>query len=147
MKKRTINIITVIALFWTITFTSCLKTDSDEIFQSPPAAITGDFEGEFIMLQKKLVNSGYDTLVKDIIHIRLRADSGFTISGDTTHHAASHGAFKNENFIQFIDMRYDNKSTKRQLHGLYNYYYDGQKLQILRSYADTLGILYDLRRK
>lgn len=146
MKTTIKNILAVALLFAGIALSGCIK-DDDQMALSAAMPLTGDFEGPFKVLKKKPAGSGYDTIINDTLHLRLKADSGFTITGDTTNHAASNGAFINQNFIQFNDRTYNTKPQKKHLHGLYNYFYDGQKLQITRSYADTLGIIYDLKKK
>ncbi|RVT97164.1 hypothetical protein EOD41_19340 [Mucilaginibacter limnophilus] len=146
MKKHIINILIVATLLSGITLSGCIK-DNDTLALATPGPITGTFEGPFKVLKKRATNNGYDTLVNDTLELTLMANNAFTVDGDTTNHAGSKGAFKNENFIQFNDRTYTDKSLKKHLHGLYNYFYDGQKLQITRSFADGVGVIYDLRKK
>ncbi|RYY36178.1 MAG: hypothetical protein EOP46_07400 [Sphingobacteriaceae bacterium] len=144
MKKKTINVLAVVALFSGIMFTSCLK-DKNEV--TPAPSITGNFDGVFKKLKKRTTGTGFDTVYKHGFAVRMKADSGYTAVSDSVSHSNSNGTFENDyNYIQFSDKTYTSGTTKLHLQGLYNYAFDGTRLQFLAGSGDTVLYFYDLRK-
>lgn len=108
----------------------------------------GEFTGKFLHIHKNITTSKLDTITVNL-NLSLSATTGFAITGDTTLHAGSHGAYGvNNYYIQFIDETYSPSKpfTKYHLQGVYNYLYDGTKLNINVSYADTLSLQYMFKK-
>ncbi|RVT97163.1 hypothetical protein EOD41_19335 [Mucilaginibacter limnophilus] len=144
MKKTTINVLVVIALFSGIMFTSCLKSKNEV---TPAPKITGTFDGTLKKLKKNMTSGKFDTVFKFGFAVRMKADSGFTATSDSTLHSNSHGKFANDySYIQFDDATYASSSTKLFLHGVYIYSFDGTRLQFLASKGDTVAYFYDLKK-
>lgn len=126
----------------------CLKhsDDSSSTFPVP----SGSYAGQFTRLRYNTTKNGYDTLKANIV-LTIDIKTGFKITGDTsTVHAGSFGDFSISAYaMQFADKTYSATAPQAKIHlnGLYEYGYDGTRLQIDATYADTLGFFYDLRKQ
>lgn len=123
----------------------CLKHNDDT---NPQLNVPiGIFNGTFKVLHINAAHTGYDTTQKVNLTLAMDLTTGFSVTGDTsTVHAGSHGDFA----LDAINIRFaDNSGTssKIQLNDLYDYTYDGSNFIISRSYADTLGYLYTLKKQ
>ena len=110
---------------------------------------SGNFTGVFKRVHVK--KGVYDTLKANIL-LSMSVNTGFRITGDTaTVHAGSYGSYAVSNdytTIQFLDATSATKglTPKVHLNGVYNYLYDGSRLQIVANSAlDTLSYQYDLK--
>lgn len=110
----------------------------------------GTFTGTFRLLHKTRATGVVDTL-KANVQLVLETNVGFKVLGDTsTVHAGSKGTYGvNSAGFLFLDNTYPKtgKPVKTHLNGEYQYAYDGtSQLQIVATSADTLAIIYDLKR-
>ena len=146
MKRKLFNVLVVTLIFSVIMLSGCIKNNDSEV--PPVPSITGTFEGVFKKLRKRTSGPGYDTVIRANINLRIKADSGYTLLSDTAIHANSNGEFVNNyNYIQFADKTFKDTSKKYHLHGIYGYYYDTNRLQVFASQLDTVGFIYDLKKK
>jgi hypothetical protein len=128
---------------------ACLKTESAVNVPTP----TGTFNGEFRLLRKKVNQVKFDT-VKANIQLVFTDNTNYKVLGDTVLvHAGSKGTVEmgkgaSAGLIAFTDTTYpkSGKPAKTHLNGVYQYYYDGSKLQMVANSADTLSLQYDLKR-
>jgi len=123
----------------------CSKTGTDNNAIPLP---TGSFTGQFLRIHKAIDDVKYDT-VKATLQLSLSSATGFKITGDTTLHAGSFGAYAVDGlYIQFVDQTASTKLTpaKYHLQGIYDYAYDGTNLTIFASYADTLSFQYRFKK-
>ncbi len=137
----------VVALCSAILGTGCLKSSDNQV--TPLPKLTGDYEGKFYLLKRKSNAAGQFDTTKANIKLNI-SDTSYTVFGDTTgKHANSIGGFAyNYYYIEFHQQGAANDTSKRYLKGLYAYYTDGSKLQLVRTYAiDTVRLIYDLKKK
>jgi hypothetical protein len=117
----------------------CLKDTTSNVTVTPPI---GSYSGTFIRLHKNA--QGVVDTVKGNINLTLDPSTGFTLTGDTSKHAASKGTYNYDSSnILFTDK--SAPSTKIHLNGYYVYGANSTQLQIQQS-TDTLGVLYDLKK-
>ena len=144
--KRLIYILPVLVAL----STGCLKSSQS---LSAAAKPSGTFSGQFRLLHKKSNQLKFDTL-KANIQLVLTDDINYQVLGDTaTVHAGSKGTYGpgeglSAGLITFIDTTYPKTGTpsKTHLSGTYQYYYDGNKFQMVANSADTLSLQYELVR-
>ena len=146
MKKNLIYVAPLVALILGGVLTGCLKTKEN----TPAPVPSGKFGGQFRVIRKKATGPGFDTIIRTTtFKLNMKADSGYKVVGDTTKHAGSHGTYSNNDYyIQFNDVTYSETDTSKKKHlvGVYRFYYDGDILQMVRSYSDTLSYQYDLKK-
>jgi hypothetical protein len=139
MKLRLLYIIPFIALL----ATGCGKTNSGDLPTVPLP--TGNFTGQFLRVRRSETTGLFDT-AKANLNLSLSQSTGFAITGDTTTlHAGSYGSYAaNAYYMQFADKTYSSTLPFKKYHleGVYNYSYDGSKLEIYVDYADTLSLQY-----
>ncbi|HEX8022489.1 hypothetical protein [Mucilaginibacter sp.] len=115
----------------------------------PVAQPQGNFTGTFGALVKKASGAGYDT-IRDTISLKLTATGSlFKVAANTRKHVASYGAFAyNGYYIQFNDsLAVVPGVNKFHLSKVYQYYYDGNVLQMQRNTnGDTLTVQYNLKK-
>jgi hypothetical protein len=142
MKKILLSLVPVLLL---LLITGCVKN-------TPPSPVilpAGTFSGTFTRLHLNLTTNKVDT-IKANLTLTMSATTGFVVSGDTTHHAASHGGYVVDGVnIAFSDQTLPTTPTatppvKTHLNGLYQYIYSGSTFQITAA-SDTLAYLYDLK--
>lgn len=124
--------------------TGCLKNDQDmNITGNYPLGV---FEGKFSIIHRSLTTLKYDTVSSDNLKLTLSV-TGYTVTGDTTIHAASYGGFLENNAnMAFNDLTYPASGTPKKTHlsGNYIYDFDGTNLKIGSLANDTLAYVYDL---
>jgi len=104
----------------------------------------GTFNGIFTRIHYTNATKKYDTLKAGLIVV-IDINTGFSVTGDTTVHTASHGDFYTDaTHIQFDDFDFA-EPLKVHLDGVYDYTYDGSLLQFSKSVGDTLHYSYALR--
>ncbi len=120
--------------------------------QSPNATLStltlaGTFNGPFTYYHKR-PNGKVDTSTANIT-LTTTTSGLFKVTGDTSKvHAGSHGYFiLNPVYAQFVDSTATVLNPpKVHLFGIYEYSYDGAKLQIAAS-NDTLAYFYNLQKQ
>ena|ERR1700744_2973257 len=137
-----------------LAMTGCLKTNT-----TPNNVIlpVGTFAGTFTRIHLSLQTGKLDTIKANII-LTMAAATGYAVSGDTTHHAASHGGYSVDGqYIAFSDQTLPPPGSvanapipvKTHLNGLYQYTYStptggaGASLQIVFT-GDTVAYSYVL---
>jgi len=137
-----------------LAITGCLKTNT-----TPNNVIlpVGTFAGTFTRIHYSLQTGKLDTIKANII-LTMAAATGYAVSGDTTHHAASHGGYSVDGQnIAFYDQTLPQVGTvvnppipvKTHLNGVYQYSYStpagsaGSSLQIIFT-GDTVAYSYIL---
>lgn len=112
----------------------------------PFAAPTGNFSGTFKTLHYNKDISGYDSVTTNI-SLSMSLETGYQVTADTTLHANSYGNFSvSAYYMAFDDFTFNGTELPEIPHllGKYAYSYDGSKLHMQQTYADTLGFFYDL---
>lgn len=112
---------------------------------------SGSFKGKFRMLTKNNSTGAVDSTVKDTaLILKLTSPYHFAVTGDTaTIHAGSKGNFGYDgNFMSFLDSTYKaGPQAKRHLVGVYQYFYNGTLLQLLRTNSTQDTVLrYDFNK-
>jgi len=129
----------------------CLK-HNDEVDNTLPVP-SGTFSGTFKVLHINTQHSGYDTTQRVNITLTMDVNTGYKVLSDTTTiHAGSYGGFILDAYnIQFADQTLSSTGTapndKIHLDGIYQYGYNGSRLQMVKGFADTLGYVYDLTKQ
>jgi len=121
----------------------CSKPKKTELTFTVPS---GTFNGTFKRLHYNMATSSYDSVMTNI-SLSMDLTTGYQVSADSTLHANSHGNFSvNPYNIAFDDFTFTGTELPVIPHllGLYDYSYDGTKLHMQQTYADTLGFFYDL---
>ncbi|QJD94782.1 hypothetical protein HH214_02265 [Mucilaginibacter robiniae] len=127
----------------------CLKSKQEDA--TPVVQPQGTFSGQFTRYHYNRINNSVDSL--KISLSLLLSSSNFSVGGDTTKHAGSHGTFQYDNtYLTFADNTVPATNTtpvtllpKIHLIGSYVYAYDGITLQ-LRASNDTLIYYYNLKK-
>lgn len=121
----------------------CSKPKKTEVTFTVPS---GTFTGTFKQLKYNSSTNSYDS-VGTTISLNMSLQDGYRVTADSTAHANSHGNFSMDAFyIAFDDFTFSGTELPAIPHllGKYAYDYDGSKLHMQQTYADTLGFFYDL---
>jgi hypothetical protein len=123
--------------------TGCVKS------VNPPAPIvpSGTFTGVFKRYHRHIDTAKYDSLIVNLT-VKFKTPSfTFAVTGDTTLHAGSHGAFDlSSQYMLFGDSTVSTNSTKYHLSGAYLYSFDGTNLAFYATSGDTLLNGYALKK-
>jgi len=142
MKQKLHYLFPLLILFTLIA--GCVKDTS-----APVVLPVGNFAGTFTRVHLNPYTNKIDTITAKL-NIAMSATTGYAVTGDTTHHAASHGSYIVDGVnIQFTDLTLPTNLsaatpvTKTHLSGLYQYVYSAPSL-VIQFANDTLVLNYTL---
>jgi hypothetical protein len=141
--KQKLNYLFPLVILLTLV-AGCVKNTS-----TPVVLPVGNFAGTFTRLHLNPFTNKIDTITAKL-NIPMSAANGYSVTGDTTHHAASHGTYIVDGVnIQFSDITFPTNTSaatlaaKTHLSGIYQYVYSAPSL-IIQFSNDTLVLNYTL---
>ena len=141
--KQKLNYLFPLVILLTL-IAGCTKDTS-----TPVVLPVGNFAGTFTRLHLNPLTNKVDTITAKL-NISMSAATGYAVTGDTTHHAASHGSYIVDGVnIQFTDLTLPTNTSaatpaaKTHLSGVYQYVYSAPSLVVQFS-NDTLVLNYTL---